>query len=283
MLYVLSHQGLVASSSCLLKLLFFDSDGSSFPCVRENCFFPIKKHWFDLILAGEKTVEFRAVNDYWTSRLAGATIAKFVNSNRNSPLAPTIMAEILEIKRLKVSEIPAGLAPPAGSVEHSNMFKDLCFVYAIYLGDITSRRNIPKSPCPSGESPSFTLVLESDDDPTVVEHKCVDDRDCEERAPQCLRFRYLKKMAPRATDKVPSSKFRYAKMNRDMMLAEDSYSDTLDVLRPITKRSVFNRLLAKNCRERKCQGAAMPMRKTYKTNVYKRPMQLEQADGMKKA
>ena len=39
----------------------------------------LKKKWFDMILSGEKTEEYREINDYWKSRLAirkGSKLAK---------------------------------------------------------------------------------------------------------------------------------------------------------------------------------------------------------------
>ena len=31
--------------------------------------FPLKKEWYEKIKSGEKTVEYREVKDYWTTRL----------------------------------------------------------------------------------------------------------------------------------------------------------------------------------------------------------------------
>lgn len=35
--------------------------------------FPLKKHWYEKIKSGEKTVEYREVKLYWTNRIINAT------------------------------------------------------------------------------------------------------------------------------------------------------------------------------------------------------------------
>lgn len=40
--------------------------------------FPLKQEYFEDIVFGRKTEEFRRVNDYWTKRLVGKTYDKLV-------------------------------------------------------------------------------------------------------------------------------------------------------------------------------------------------------------
>lgn len=66
--------------------------------------FTLKKQWFDKIVSGEKTVEYREYKPYWITRLAGAEVALAVDNNvtaifRNGYKkdAPTVVKQIVGI------------------------------------------------------------------------------------------------------------------------------------------------------------------------------------------
>lgn len=43
-----------------------------------NLILPVKKKWFNLIKSGQKTEEYRLVNDYWKKRLVGKTYDRVI-------------------------------------------------------------------------------------------------------------------------------------------------------------------------------------------------------------
>lgn len=59
---------------------------------------PIKKQWFDMILAGDKKEEYRAVTKFYTSRLVykGITHLKFINGyGRDKPFLVVELKNII--------------------------------------------------------------------------------------------------------------------------------------------------------------------------------------------
>lgn len=46
--------------------------------------------WFDLIASGEKTIEFRAINSYWSKRLVGRRYDEIIFRNGYASKAPTM-------------------------------------------------------------------------------------------------------------------------------------------------------------------------------------------------
>ena len=128
------------------------------PAVKKQVFLPLKFEWFTAIDQGIKRTDFRANNEYWEKRLDGASEALLVNSNIKDPFAPTMVAKILGIELIDVAAIPNGLAPPTGSEEHERMFKDLAKVFAIHLGEVTSRRNMPVPASVLAKKPAGCLL-----------------------------------------------------------------------------------------------------------------------------
>lgn len=59
----------------------------------------LKKKWFDMILSGEKTEEYRDIKPYWKSRLEGRDFAhhRVVFRNGYGAHAPLILVELKEI------------------------------------------------------------------------------------------------------------------------------------------------------------------------------------------
>lgn len=68
----------------------------------------LKKKWFDLILSGEKTIEYREMKPFWEKRLVGKqyNVVKFRNGY--SPDSPTVTVEFKGLSEgLFVSELNA--------------------------------------------------------------------------------------------------------------------------------------------------------------------------------
>jgi hypothetical protein len=55
----------------------------------------LKKEWFDKIKAGEKTVEYRQVTDYWMPRLYGKTFEKIIFRRGYQKNAPMMIADFI--------------------------------------------------------------------------------------------------------------------------------------------------------------------------------------------
>ena len=46
---------------------------------------PIKKKWYEMILSGEKTEEYREIKPYWTTRIENAFKVAIINDERIVP------------------------------------------------------------------------------------------------------------------------------------------------------------------------------------------------------
>ena len=56
--------------------------------MKKKLFLILKKHWFDEILAGRKSIEYRTFNEYWFNRLAGKNFTDVIfqcGYNKNAP------------------------------------------------------------------------------------------------------------------------------------------------------------------------------------------------------
>lgn len=54
----------------------------------------LKKKWFDLILSGKKTEEYREIKPYWEKRLMGKTYDKVIFRNGYGNHAPWFTIEL---------------------------------------------------------------------------------------------------------------------------------------------------------------------------------------------
>ena len=57
----------------------------------------LKKQYFDAILSGEKTIEYRDITDYWTPRLENKDYDTILFRNGYSPDSPTMTVEYKEL------------------------------------------------------------------------------------------------------------------------------------------------------------------------------------------
>ena len=92
----------------------------------------LKKEWFDMILIGEKTEEYREIKDYWIKRLLDADgfhkkYDRVIFKNGYSATAPTIEIEF------------KGLSCGTAKSEWSGNWKGDVFI--IKLGKIISTAN----------------------------------------------------------------------------------------------------------------------------------------------
>ena len=57
----------------------------------------LKKQYFDAILSGEKTIEYRDITDYWRPRLENKQYDTILFRNGYSPSSPQMMVEYKEL------------------------------------------------------------------------------------------------------------------------------------------------------------------------------------------
>ena len=57
----------------------------------------LKKQYFDAILSGEKTIEYRDITDYWRPRLENKEYDTILFRNGYSPSSPQMMVEYKEL------------------------------------------------------------------------------------------------------------------------------------------------------------------------------------------
>jgi hypothetical protein len=57
----------------------------------------LKKKWFDLILSGKKTEEYREIKPYWEKRLMGKTYDKVIFRNGYAANAPQFTKKLKSI------------------------------------------------------------------------------------------------------------------------------------------------------------------------------------------
>ena len=92
----------------------------------------LKKKWFDMILSGEKTTEYREVKQYWIDRIGDATkiinfdTVTFINGYGDS--RPRIV--------LKLKSITMGTGKKEWGAEPNTYY------FCIDLGEIIETRNI---------------------------------------------------------------------------------------------------------------------------------------------
>jgi len=68
--------------------------------VYENILYlTLKKKWYDMILSGEKTQEYRDIKPYWTKRLEGKHYTHVVFRNGYTTDSPSFKIELLNISR----------------------------------------------------------------------------------------------------------------------------------------------------------------------------------------
>jgi hypothetical protein len=71
---------------------------------KDILFLTIKKKWFDKILSGEKTIEYREVKNYYINKFK-KDYKKILLQAGYSKQSPRLMADILEI-RIETAYIP---------------------------------------------------------------------------------------------------------------------------------------------------------------------------------
>lgn len=97
--------------------------------MKKTLHLTLKKHWFDLILSGEKTVEYRDKKPYWIKRLKGKRYDQIIFTNGYGKDKPQMTVEF-------INQTSAGLAKPQnGEVVN---YAD----YALCLGDILEAENL---------------------------------------------------------------------------------------------------------------------------------------------
>ena len=90
----------------------------------------LKKKWFDMILSGEKTEEYRDIKSYYNLRLIGKEYDTVIFRNGYARDAPSLTIE------LKTIRFGTG-KPEWGAEEGKNYF-------VLYLGKIINTKNINK-------------------------------------------------------------------------------------------------------------------------------------------
>lgn len=119
--------------------------------------FPLKKHWYEKIKSGEKTVEYREVKLYWTNRIINATQEWNYQNNYASVIfeSETNERETRITKMTFIKKMPCilqnGYNPKTrlkadiSKIEVVNgKYTDLAIdkpVYAIHLGNIKEVTN----------------------------------------------------------------------------------------------------------------------------------------------
>lgn len=89
------------------------------PLKPKNLVFRIRKQYFDAIVSGAKTTEFRKDSEFWRKRILGATVAVFICGKR------VHRRRILQVQRIKT---------PKWFSEQGKRDVDTSTCFAIYLG-----------------------------------------------------------------------------------------------------------------------------------------------------
>ena len=90
----------------------------------------IKKKWFDMILSGEKTEEYRDIKPYYHLRLIGRDYDTAVFRNGYARDAPSLTIELKAIR--------FGTGKPEWGAEVNKKY------FVLYLGKIINKKNINK-------------------------------------------------------------------------------------------------------------------------------------------
>ena len=90
----------------------------------------IKKKWFDMILSGVKTEEYRDINPYYNLRLIGREYDSVVFRNGYARDAPSLTIELKTIR--------FGTGKPEWGAEEGKTY------FVLYLGKIINTKNINK-------------------------------------------------------------------------------------------------------------------------------------------
>ena len=90
----------------------------------------IKKKWFDMILSGEKTEEYRDIKPYYNIRLIGREYDSVVFRNGYARDAPSLTIELKTIR--------FGTGKPEWGAEEGKTY------FVLLLGKIINTKNIDK-------------------------------------------------------------------------------------------------------------------------------------------
>jgi len=90
----------------------------------------LKKKWFDMILSGEKTEEYRDIKPYYNLRLIGKEYDTVVFRNGYARDAPSLTIELKTIR--------FGTGKPEWGAESNKKY------FVLYLGKIINTKNIDK-------------------------------------------------------------------------------------------------------------------------------------------
>lgn len=90
----------------------------------------IKKKWFDMILSGVKTEEYRDIKPYYNLRLIGREYDSVVFRNGYARDAPSLTIELKTIR--------FGTGKPEWGAEEGKTY------FVLYLGKIINTKNINK-------------------------------------------------------------------------------------------------------------------------------------------
>ena len=90
----------------------------------------LKKKWFDLILSGKKTEEYREIKPYWEKRLMGKTYDKVIFRNWYGNYAPWFAIELKGITQ--------GIGKSEWGAEEGKTY------FVLSLGEIINIKNIDK-------------------------------------------------------------------------------------------------------------------------------------------
>lgn len=90
----------------------------------------LKKQWFDMILSGAKTEEYREIKPYWTKRLLGKSYDNVCFRNGYASNAPQFTIELKSITQ-SIGK------PEWGAVPNKKYF-------VLYIGKIINTKNINK-------------------------------------------------------------------------------------------------------------------------------------------
>ena len=90
----------------------------------------IKKKWFDMILSGEKTEEYRDIKSYYNLRLIGKEYDTVVFRNGYASNAPQFTIEL--------KSITPSIGKPEWGAEANKKY------FVLYLGKIINTKNIDK-------------------------------------------------------------------------------------------------------------------------------------------
>ena len=90
----------------------------------------LKKKWFDMILSGEKTEEYREIKPYWTKRFYSKKYHYICFRNGYASNAPQFTIEL--------KSITPSIGKPEWGAEANKKY------FVLYLGKIINAKNIDK-------------------------------------------------------------------------------------------------------------------------------------------